>query len=155
MIVAAQGTDPLSIILLDVDHFKKVNDRYGHPIGDKALQHIAFLLGQNMPQAYRAGRWGGEEFMIVLPGTTMATARTIAEEVRTRVTETPLPLDHGEQLALTISLGVASTPPHTILDFKDLFSTADKGLYKAKGDGRNRVCALDPDFVNSDGPVQL
>lgn len=128
---------PLSIVMLDVDHFKRVNDRFGHAAGDEVLRLVARTCGEGVRAIDAFGRWGGEEFCIVLPGARAETARRIAERIRETVEELPF----GDILAggsVTVSLGLAEVGPlHRSLD--DLLSDADQALYAAKRAGRNRV----------------
>ncbi len=131
----------LSIVLLDIDHFKKINDQFGHNIGDYALRELAKILSENLRQYDRAGRWGGEEFIVILPDTPLSEAYLIAERLRIKASEMKLPLENGTELTLQISLGVASAtlnyPNHT-----NLIDAADQALYEAKQSGRNRVCSF-------------
>jgi len=125
-----------SILMLDIDHFKKINDTYGHLMGDKVLKKLANILKQNVREKDLVGRYGGEEFLIVLPNTSKSRAKDIAERIRKSVEKTLFP----ENIRITISIGV------TEYLFKDNISTlierADQALYKAKKEGRNRVVIL-------------
>ena len=130
---------PLAVILLDLDHFKKINDRYGHQVGDQVLQSSARIITQcvNRPADYIC-RYGGEEFVIVLPGTDLPGALHIAETIRVEIATTPIEV--GEQsLSVTISIGVVRAIPDSLLNPGDLITTADIALYQAKRNGRNRV----------------
>jgi diguanylate cyclase (GGDEF)-like protein/PAS domain S-box-containing protein len=132
-----QGKTPLSCIMIDIDHFKAVNDHYGHAGGDKIIKYVAKeILSAARPEDLSA-RYGGEEFCIILPGLQLGDAAAVAEQLRMSVNE------HFEQnfsssKSLTISLGVASLDPH-IATASDLLDLADKALYAAKDSGRNRV----------------
>ena len=142
---AMRNRTPLALVMLDVDHFKKYNDRYGHPQGDECLRLISRALKnfQNRTGDLVA-RYGGEEFTILLPDTDIAGATVVAERARAAIQE--LNIEHAENQGaiVTISLGVASIVPGRNLagnSSQDLVQTADQALYQAKESGRNRVCA--------------
>ena len=139
---ASRKGRPLSIILLDIDHFKAINDQYGHMIGDHTLRQLAQIISENLRLYDRAGRWGGEEFIVILPDTQLPEAITAAERLRSKTAETKFYLETGESFSINISLGVASAsdpyPPLT-----KFIDTADQALYQAKHSGRNRVCSFD------------
>ncbi len=134
----------LCIIMLDIDHFKSVNDRYGHLVGDQALKMVADTLKANIREYDRVGRWGGEEFVVILPSTTLKEATTIAERLRVKVSSAQLALENypGEALKLQISLGVAGTRGGEGVNLDTLVDRADEMLYQAKEKGRNQVCAF-------------
>lgn len=136
---ARRESVPVGIVLLDVDHFKQVNDQYGHQAGDLALRHIATVVTRNVRPYDAVGRWGGEELLLLLAGTTLAEAAAIAERVCASIAAAPLALADGRQLVLTASLGVMSSElnPGGALD--TLVQQADIALYRAKADGRNCV----------------
>jgi two-component system chemotaxis response regulator CheY len=145
---ARRDTTPTSLVLLDVDHFKSVNDRYGHLIGDQALKLVADILRSHRRTYDWVGRWGGEEFLIILPNTSSAEAQVVAERVREGIAAATLPLPDGKPLEMRASLGVTSTaltttPPSAALD--RLVQQADEALYRAKRAGRNTVCVFWPD----------
>ena len=127
----------LSAIMLDIDHFKRVNDTYGHAIGDQVLRIIAQRCSEHIRDVDVIGRYGGEEMGIILPEANARTARQIAERLRVRVSELPIPTSRG-MLNLTISLGVAPLVSD-VLTLDVLFDRADAALYVAKQTGRNRV----------------
>ncbi len=137
----------LCLILLDIDHFKQVNDRFGHLMGDRALQMVADVIRENLRAYDRAGRWGGEEFVILLPETTLAVALKVAERLRAAVENARLDVSPflGEEadavLQVQISLGVAYAAGGDALSLDALVGRADDALYRAKEMGRNRVCA--------------
>jgi two-component system cell cycle response regulator len=135
----------VSLVLLDIDHFKLVNDRFGHLVGDQALRMVADLLVEKKRPYDWAGRWGGEEFLLVLPRTTPAEAQSVAERVRLSISNAVLELSDGQQLQVQVSLGVTST--HGVADelisLDTLLQQADEALYQAKASGRNRVCLYD------------
>jgi diguanylate cyclase (GGDEF)-like protein len=129
---------PLSLLMLDIDHFKRLNDQHGHQAGDFALFSVAELLRARLRPTDLLGRYGGEEFTIVLPGTNVAGAKVAAERVRRAVEETALVLPDGKPLPqITVSLGVAQAGPETTV--AELVEQADRALYRAKANGRNRV----------------
>ncbi len=130
----------LSIIMVDIDHFKHFNDRYGHLTGDMVLVKVAEELRNNLRKHDIIGRYGGEEFVIILPETDVRGAMTVAERYRKRISEKNFGSDKTP-LRVTISLGVAGYPEHPIKDIDDLLRLADTALYKAKREGRNRVAA--------------
>jgi two-component system cell cycle response regulator len=139
---AKRKESPLSIILLDIDHFKTINDQYGHLAGDDTLRHLAEILTKNLRQYDRIGRWGGEEFMVVLPDTNLLGATIVAERMRAAADETKLSLETGESYPVQISLGVAcASGPYPALT--KLIDAADQAMYQAKQSGRNRFCSYD------------
>jgi diguanylate cyclase (GGDEF)-like protein len=133
---------PLSIILLDIDHFKAINDQFGHKVGDHTLRQLAQIISENLRRYDRAGRWGGEEFIVVLPDTQLPEAITAAERLRSMTAETKFFLENGESFPVHISLGVAWATGRypSLTKFVD---AADQALYQAKHSGRNRVCSHD------------
>lgn len=138
---------PLSLVLLDLDHFKQVNDRYGHPAGDAVLREVARLVKAAARTQDVACRYGGEELALVLPGTTRTTASAIAETLRRAIASRPVPIGPDQMLPVSASLGVATMEPggpiHTAAQ---LIKAADVALYSAKKAGRNcvKVLALPP-----------
>jgi diguanylate cyclase (GGDEF)-like protein len=129
---------PLSMLILDVDHFKSINDRFGHAAGDIVLAAIADACRSIKRASDIAARIGGEEFAILLPETNAEAARTFAERLRSEISESA-PIIQGEKLALTASVGVAAASRHTTR-VSSLLQSADEALYQAKRTGRNRVC---------------
>ncbi len=139
---AERSGDCLALILLDIDHFKRVNDTYGHQNGDIVLSMIAEIV-QKLLRCYDiAARYGGEEFILVLPGTTLAGGVEVAERLREEVQAITFAPPMGK-LTVTISLGVAVFPSLSIDDMESLIRQADEALYRAKQSGRNRVVAMD------------
>lgn len=128
----------LSLALVDVDHFKRINDRWGHDVGDAAIRHIAGLLVGNTRRHDIAGRLGGEEFGLLLVDAEPVAATDAAERLRRRVEETPFPGPDGP-VTLTVSVRVAAMEPGA--PFHTLYALADRRLYRAKETGRNRVVA--------------
>ena len=137
---------PLSLLLLDLDHFKAVNDQHGHLVGDQALSHSAQILLQTVRPYDWVGRWGGEEFLVVLSNTALEGAMSIAERLRTQFSAHALHLAEGKALPLTVSIGVACTDlyPAGDVDPAWLFQRADEALYAAKHAGRNQVRYRNP-----------
>ncbi|MEW6368440.1 MAG: GGDEF domain-containing protein [Acidobacteriota bacterium] len=129
----------LSCIMVDLDHFKAVNDRYGHLAGDVVLGEVAKILRQVLRSHDVAGRYGGEEFALLLPDTELDPAIMVAERCRRVIEDTPL-ITENTTIRITASMGVASVSSSTI-EFRDLLRFADKALYAAKQDGRNTVVA--------------
>jgi diguanylate cyclase (GGDEF)-like protein len=137
---------PLTVAMADLDHFKQVNDRHGHLAGDSLLRHIASVLAGGLRATDWIGRYGGEEFLLVLPETSMAGAAAVAEKIRRQVQGTPVPIDDGGTPArVTISIGLAGLsdggPDERMIAGRDLIAAADRSLYEAKHAGRNRVVA--------------
>lgn len=129
---------PLGVLMADIDFFKKVNDTYGHLVGDKVLIHIAQIAKQSMREGDIIIRYGGEEFIAILPGASREDTLLVAEKFRRTVEETVV--HHFEQeIRVTISIGVSSYPYNDIENATELIELADKGLYKAKESGRNIV----------------
>jgi two-component system chemotaxis response regulator CheY len=150
---------PVSLMMLDIDHFKQVNDKHGHLIGDKALKLVADTLKQNKRTYDWAGRWGGEEFLIVLPDTDEQQSAAIAERMRLQILETRLALPAGDFLSLQSSFGIASTASAVagasvaeLYTLDNLVARADEALLRAKNAGRNRVCLYTPPTALDDIP---
>jgi diguanylate cyclase (GGDEF)-like protein len=128
-----------SLLLADLDHFKRVNDEHGHLTGDDCLRSIAGILQQCAGESALVARFGGEEFAILLPGADELAARRIAEATRQRIAAQVIVLDDGSRLHLTVSIGVASSGAGATVDSATLLRRADDALYEAKRNGRNRV----------------
>ncbi len=137
---AARASSLVSVLLIDLDHFKSVNDCYGHAVGDQALRMFAEILLECIRSYDQAGRWGGEEFLCVLPGTTLNDARVVAERVRVAVADATLPLPEGSDLKMTVSIGVAcASGASGMIVLDKLIQAADSAMYRAKDEGRNRT----------------
>lgn len=134
---ARREMTPMAIILIDIDRFKRVNDDFGHDIGDRAICHVANICRDSKRSTDFVARIGGEEYVILLPDTTAEGALVISERIRRRVEANPL-LVNGSQLSLTVSAGVAELDSGCG-DFASLMKRADRLLYQAKAEGRNRV----------------
>ncbi len=128
----------LSVLMMDIDHFKRVNDTYGHQIGDRVLKKFAKRIGENIRKADMLARYGGEEFTVVSKNTGIKGAVIIADKLRIAVQEKPFKID-GHSIDLTISLGIAAIEAGEYMDAAQLLRNADMMLYKAKGAGRNRI----------------
>lgn len=129
---------PLSVLMLDIDFFKRFNDTYGHACGDVVLQMVASVIQQNTRNQDMAARYGGEEFVVMLCDTNATTAVKIAERIRTSIENLDILYD-GQHLNLTISIGVAEKKPGTDQNARVLVDRADKALYNSKQTGRNKV----------------
>lgn len=138
-----QQAQPFSVIQMDLDLFKSINDRFGHSSGDKVLAHAAAMLSDAFRQGDVAGRVGGEEFCIVLPDTTLEEAVKVAERIRVRINTKELLLKQGVTTRISASFGVSSALEFNDYDFERLQTYADHRLYKAKQNGRNQVCSHD------------
>ena len=134
--------EPISCVMCDIDHFKKVNDTYGHAAGDEVLKQFAEILRDEAREIDRVGRYGGEEFLLLLPGTVLDSAVTFAERLRQRVDDHTFSFEGGT-LKRTMSCGVASWPHPRIAGREEMLKAADDALYVAKELGRNRVVRFD------------
>jgi diguanylate cyclase (GGDEF)-like protein len=145
---SARLHEPLSVVMFDVDHFKQVNDTYGHQVGDVVLAQFAQLLKHVARDIDRIGRYGGEEFMVLLPGTVLDAGVTFAKRARQEVEAHQFEYEGGT-LKCTISAGVASFPYPRIHTRQQLVKLADDALYVAKTTGRNRVVRVDDKEFNA------
>jgi two-component system, sensor histidine kinase LadS len=142
----------LSVILLDIDHFKRVNDTYGHSAGDRVLQALAQVLRDKLRDADVIARWGGEEFIVLLPDTTLDEAAAMAERLREAVAARNIDIPpHGARI--TASFGVTERRPG-LKKLETLISEADRLMYRAKHQGRNRVCRMDQVAI-AEGPASM
>ena len=148
---ARRSHEPCALLFLDIDHFKSINDTYGHPIGDAVLCEFAACVRASLREEDTLGRWGGEEFLALLPGTALSEALSIAERVRTAVAGCLL--FAGSGLSLTCSIGASACP--SVEACRDaLVDSADQALYAAKRLGRNQVRGInDPAILALDGPL--
>ncbi|HBG37013.1 MAG TPA: GGDEF domain-containing protein [Treponema sp.] len=129
---------PLGVLMLDIDHFKKFNDTYGHACGDYVLQQVAKKIFEGIRGQDMAGRYGGEEFVVMLYNTEKDAAMLVAERIRKDIEHAELHYE-GKDLSVTISIGVAFCPPETSMTAKEIVEFADQALYESKANGRNRV----------------
>jgi diguanylate cyclase (GGDEF)-like protein len=127
-----------TLVIIDIDHFKKVNDTHGHLAGDEALRHIARLLKERLPEGALLCRMGGEEFAMLLNGN-VESNRSYLESLRIQIAQTPAKIAQGKRLSLTASFGAVTWKTHTA--FVSAAADADLLLYKAKNEGRNRIAA--------------
>jgi len=135
---AQRSGQPLSVLMIDADHFKAFNDRHGHPAGDEALRALAEVIGTNVHRPTDlVARYGGEEFSVILAETDNDGARQIAERIREQVEQ--LPLEAGGEQPMTVSIGISTWTTATDISLEQLLFAADKALYQAKDGGRNRV----------------
>jgi two-component system, cell cycle response regulator len=135
---SAAGGKPLAVLMLDVDHFKEINDTYGHDAGDEVLREFALRIRKSIRGLDLACRYGGEEFLVVMPETDLSGAALVAERLRRTVASEPFALQQSERATnVTISVGIAALGPGD--DPASLVKRADQALYRAKRDGRNRV----------------
>ncbi|MET0272894.1 MAG: PleD family two-component system response regulator [Phenylobacterium sp.] len=138
---ASHGGEPVSLLVIDIDHFKKINDGFGHDVGDEVLREFAVRLATNVRAVDLPVRYGGEEFVIVMPDTQLIDARRIAERIRLHVAGSPFRVAGGrELLTVTISIGVATSQPGEERP-QALLKRADEAVYEAKSTGRNKVIA--------------
>jgi diguanylate cyclase len=144
-LLARRHNSDLSCLLLDLDHFKDVNDRYGHPFGDKVLKGVASEIRKKVRETDLVCRYGGEEFAVLLPGTDAEGAMDVAEEIRTRIANKVFTYAN-QAVKVTVSIGLASVVTHSPELPHDLLGYADKALYRAKAAGRNRVLTFCVDF---------
>jgi diguanylate cyclase (GGDEF)-like protein len=135
---AQRSTEPLTVLMIDVDHFKAFNDRHGHHGGDEALRNVAQVIGTNIRRpADLAARYGGEEFAVVLPLTDAKGAWVIAEHIRSGVEH--LPRVAGDEQPITVSIGMSTWDKRSRQSLEALLLSADQALYEAKHSGRNRI----------------
>lgn len=136
---------PFSVIQIDLDHFKRINDQHGHQAGDLVLSHAARLIGNSIRDPDIAGRVGGEEFCVLLPGSTLEDAAHVAERIRVRISSKEILVQKTQTIRISASLGVSSALETDNYDFQYLQSVADSRLYLAKRSGRNQVRSTDED----------
>jgi len=129
-----------SLLLMDIDHFKAINDRYGHSTGDLVLKEIASILGRNVRREDTLARYGGEELILLAPQTEMQGALILGDRLRSLVEKHPFVYE--EEFSVTVSVGIATFPRHA-QGAEELIESADRALYKAKAGGRNLVCSID------------
>lgn len=133
---AARYQQSLAILMLDIDHFKQVNDRDGHPAGDRVLQEFARRIQASVRAGAIVGRWGGEEFLVIAPHTNVEHAMSLGERIRASIANEPIDIGHG-CISITVSIGCAAG----IGPSNELIKRADTALYRSKAEGRNRVTA--------------
>ena len=138
----------LSVIMLDIDHFKKVNDTYGHPAGDEALRVVSGVIRRTIRKTDIAGRYGGEEFIILVPGVSCDGAQKLAERLGAAIKAAPIPVNENRTITVTVSIGIScfSSEKNSL---ESLVKGADEALYQAKEAGRDRVCIAESDSAGS------
>ncbi len=129
----------VALVMLDLDHFKAINDTYGHPVGDEALRRVGLAISECGRDIDTAARYGGEEFSILLPETNVDSALVVAERVCNSIASLSIPVAPETTVNVTASIGIATFPDHSDSE-QTLLSAADAALYEAKHSGRNRVC---------------
>lgn len=134
--------DRLALIIFDADHFKKVNDTYGHLTGDTTLKQLASIAKRLLPAKGLVARYGGEEFVLIVPEYSAEQMKILAEVIREEVAKAPIRAENGIEFFITISLGVSEVPSYAS-SAESLLESADQALYRAKQSGRNRVCVAD------------
>ncbi len=138
---SARENYPLSLLLADIDYFKKINDNYGHQTGDLVLQRFTDQLKRSSRPYDFVGRYGGEEFVVFLPGAGMSQSRGVADRMRKSVEEMKImPQDCSEPIRITASFGAASLSIDSKENAESLIKRSDEAMYRAKREGRNRVC---------------
>ncbi|MBL9015094.1 MAG: GGDEF domain-containing protein [Myxococcales bacterium] len=130
---------PVAIVLVDLDHFKRINDEHGHPVGDQALAHAAGVLAREVRDLDIVARYGGEEFAMLLPMTTATGAKEVAERCTQKLAATPLAIDGRAPIRITASMGLTCAEQSSTDTLEALLTAADAALYRAKEGGRNRV----------------
>ena len=128
-----------TVMMIDIDHFKFVNDKYGHDQGDKILSQISDLLGEHTPHNGIVGRYGGEEFMLLIPETHISYTDQLAEDIRVSCASTRFHIHQEEYIHVTLSIGISSCDSRTSVSFMEVTRSADAALYEAKHRGRNQV----------------
>jgi diguanylate cyclase (GGDEF)-like protein/putative nucleotidyltransferase with HDIG domain len=143
----------VSLLVIDVDQFKSVNDNYGHLTGDDALRLVAGVIREQLRPGQYLGRYAGDEFVVLLPGLDGEASRTVADQIRTKTSSMPIPLREaaGQSMHVTLSIGVATAPAHGE-SFEELFTAADRALFEAKREGRDKVVLAGAEV---EGPPQL
>ncbi|MEA4856719.1 GGDEF domain-containing protein, partial [Solidesulfovibrio sp.] len=129
----------MSLLMLDIDHFKSINDSYGHLMGDHVLREVGKIISERLRSTDFTARYGGEEFVVILPQTTEEQSRILAERLRRIIAEAEFRSD-GKAFGITASIGAATLLPGALIKRKELLDKADKALYQAKRLGRNQVC---------------
>jgi diguanylate cyclase (GGDEF)-like protein len=145
---AAAGTQPTAVLLFDLDHFKSINDQYGHAVGDRTLQIFADVAKSHIGEAGTVGRWGGDEFVAVLYNTSREVAATVAERIQVALERAAADID-GRLVGATVSTGMAFSS-HGAFELPAMLLQADQALYRAKADGRNRLAVATPETAAAD-----
>jgi diguanylate cyclase (GGDEF)-like protein len=147
--MAGRSGQPLSLLMLDLDRFKRVNDSFGHLAGDAVLHQVASGIASRLRAQDIAGRYGGEEFLVILPGTTVDGAVQLAEELRKSIAAERIGIGEGRAITITISIGVCGGVPAAGQRVEDLIGAADQAMYRAKENGRDRVERWRPEVLQA------
>lgn len=139
---------PISCLMMDLDHFKRVNDAYGHPFGDYVLKHFAGLVKRSIRQGDTASRYGGEEFLCILPNCDMEEARAVAERIRKETESYPF-MNNKKPVRVTVSVGTVTGYQRSGANYRNLIVLADQALYEAKRRGRNKVVQISLNGIRS------
>jgi len=150
---AQRYDDPVSLILADLDHFKSINDKFGHVVGDQVLREVAQILKKSTRETDLLARYGGEEFAVILPKTHLSGSLTVAERVMKDLGG--LWAGPSGSIRVTASLGVSGYPNRSVISAEQLLLTADQALYQAKREGRNRICLHQQRPLYSDPEMKL
>jgi diguanylate cyclase (GGDEF)-like protein len=140
--IAERHQDYFAAMMLDLDHFKVINDTFGHHAGDRVLKQFGMFLTKHLRKSDIIGRLGGEEFAVILPSTLPEDALTIADTIRSELKDLAL-MENNVRIPLTVSIGVASCPSETLPDINSILKQADIALYRAKHSGRNHTILFD------------
>jgi diguanylate cyclase (GGDEF)-like protein len=133
---------PTTLVMVDLDHFKNINDSYGHEVGNIALKHVAGIIKNEVRTTDCICRYGGEEFAMIFPETHLSLAVKVADRIREVIASTPVPYEKGE-FNITASMGASVYMKTSIIDINSFVDSVDKFLYEAKESGRNCICHID------------
>jgi diguanylate cyclase (GGDEF)-like protein len=136
----------LSMIMMDIDHFKDINDNFGHLIGDRAVCMVSDTISRKKRQYDLLGRWGGDEFLLILPSTDAEEAVRVAERLRMEISKISLLVNRDDPIHLKASFGIACMRPNHFLTFDELLQQADHALYQAKRQGRDRISVFSGEY---------
>ena len=140
----ARAGEPALVLMIDIDHFKRVNDAHGHQAGDLVLKAVALGLAECIRPMDTVARFGGEEFAMILPNCAPSFAQAVAERIRTHVSDSAISIGIGEEVSVTVSIGGAFAPQWVRSSALLWVERADQQLYRAKSEGRNRACLEQP-----------
>lgn len=149
----ARTNQAMALVILDLDHFKNVNDTFGHPAGDTVLHAVAQAIWSSVRKGDTVARVGGEEFAVLLPNSDCTTAKFVSERIRIHVRELQIPMPDGQDISVTISGGVACSSDFPLLNVDDLYKKADQALFQAKDEGRDRIVRARPDNTGPHWPT--